>query len=101
MGSAESKQLELYKSYIDGTVRAGDKEKLLAVDKAVFYRLMNDVEKLTKYSSEDLANCSTLFCEFSKIDQSLYAKEYAVEENIRMGFMECDKPMCKTNNRSC
>jgi hypothetical protein len=99
MNSAEYSQLELYKSYIDGDVKAVDYEKLLAVDKAVFYRLMNDVEKLTKYSSEDLARASTLFCEFSKIDQGVDASGFAVVEDKRMGFMECDKPVCESNNR--
>ena len=100
LNSAESKQLELYKSYIAGEVRAIDKEKLLAVDKAVFHRLMNDEEKILKYDSEDLDRCSTLFCEFSKIDQKVAHSDFADVESKRMGFMECDKPMCcKTNNR--
>ena len=100
LNSAESKQLEIYKAYIAGTVRAVDKEKLLAVDKAVFHRLMNDEEKILKYDSKDLALCTTLFCEFSKIDQGVVHSDFADVESKRMGFMECDKPMCcKTNNR--
>jgi len=100
MGSGEASQLEMYKKYIAGDVRVVDFEKLLAVDKAVFYRLVNDFEKLTKYDNDDLARASTLFCEFSKIDQGiLTVSEWAVIEDKRMGFLECDKPICKSNNR--
>lgn len=101
MYSAESKQLELYKDYIAGTVRAADKERLMAVDKAVFHRLMNDPEKLMKYSADDLAQATTLFCEFSKIDQGIEHSAFADVENTRMGFYECDAPKCETNNNRC
>jgi hypothetical protein len=99
LSSAEAKQLELYKKYIAKEVRAVDKEKLSAVDKAVFHRLVNDPERLAKYSNEDLAKCSTLFCEFSKLDQDGAVDEWVNIESKRMGWMECDKPMCRTNNR--
>jgi len=101
MGSAEAAQLERYKAYIDGTVRAADKEKLIALDKAVFHRLMNDPQKLTKYSNDDLAKCSTLFCEFSKLDQDVATEEWVSDESLRMGWMECDAPVCGTNNNRC
>lgn len=100
MNSAEAAQLERYREYIEGTVRAADKEKLIALDKAVFHRLMNDPEKLAAHAADELAQASTLFCEFSKLDQGVDTEAWVKDESLRMGWKECDAPVCgRTNNR--
>ena len=100
MNASESSQLELYKRYIAGEVRPVDKEKLLAVDKAVFKRIINDEAKIKAYDSDKLNEVSTLFCAYSKLLDNEPVPDWVHEEDKRMGFSECDKPMCcKTNNR--
>ena len=69
MRADENKQLEKYKLYLTGVVTPLDKERLKAVDTAVFNYLMTDMELIAKYSEEQLNSVTTRFNELCKFSE--------------------------------
>lgn len=63
----EAKQIEKYKQYLNGVVLPLDREKLVALDSAIFTYLMKNIELISKYSEEQLNSVSTRFIELCKI----------------------------------
>lgn len=70
MRADEATQLEKYKSYLKGVVLPLDREKLFAVDVAVFKYLMQHEELITKYSEDELNSVTTLFTSLCDEEQS-------------------------------
>ncbi len=69
MRADEHTQLEKYKSYLNGVVLPLDKEKLKAVDMAVYNYLMSNMELIAKYSSDELNYVTTMFNELCKVGE--------------------------------
>ena len=67
MRADEHKQLEKYKTYLNGVVNPNNREKMRAIDNAVFVYLMSDVKRFSSYSAEELGSVTTRFEELCKI----------------------------------
>jgi len=67
--------LKQYEKYISGVVDPRKREKLQAVDREVYKKLMCDGELVNKYEFEDLKRVTTLFCEFNENQLSIFAKD--------------------------
>jgi len=89
MNANDNKQLEKYKLYLTGVVSPLDKERLKAVDTAVFNYLMNNMELIEKYSEEELNSVTTRFNELCKLGEG-----EAVDNDIESLDKRLASPAC-------
>lgn len=90
MRADEHTQLEKYKNYLNGVVLPLDREKLKAVDTAVFNYFINDMNELVKYSEEELNSVTTRFIELCKVGTG---------ENVDADVISLDKRL--SDNTCC
>jgi len=63
----EYSYIQKYKDYLNGVVKPLDREKMKAVDSAVFLYLMKNMDLIREYSEEALSSVTTRFDELCKI----------------------------------
>ena len=86
--------LKDYTTYMKGEYFKADTEQMIALDIEVFkYIISNDV-LLGSLTEEQLNNASSLFCEFSKIDQDLDHAPFADVVNMRLGAICNEEEIC-------
>lgn len=92
MDASENLQLEKYKSYLVGVVLPLDKERLVAVDNAVFKYLMKDIELVVKHSEDELNAVTTRFEELCKVGEGQTVDSDVIALDKRMATDACCEP---------
>ena len=87
MTASKKKQLSLYSSYLNAvSVSPLDLENLRALDGAVFLYLLDNMAEYAVYSALELANVTTLSCEFEKMTIGESVEPWVTEINKRLSL---------------
>jgi len=89
MRADEIVQLDLYKQYLNGTVLPLNKERLIAVDSAVFNYFMQNMDEMMKYSDEQLSSVTTRFEELCKLGEGEEVAKEVKQLDQRLGNEAC------------
>jgi len=87
MVASQRKQLDLYKSYLEGEPsRPADLSALRALDRAVFLYLLDHIELVDVHGTEKLNTITTLSCEFEKISNNEPVETWVDETATRLNL---------------